>query len=601
MNAVSSTDNLRPLIVLGTLIALVFILSVASKILIPIALGILISFALNPAVQYLTKRGIRRVYAVSVVVAITTLVVGLLLLGLFTQLRDLTDTLPTYRENFREKVQALLGPRDQTQNQGPLAQLSEMLAELSREVQDPEDKQNELFAQPVRIVGERWSGFNFLPTLAGPVASLLGAISLTIGLTVSMLLMRDDLRNRLLLVMGDGQLTSATKAMDDVSQRISRYLIIQVALNSLFGAIFGIALAVVGVPYPLVWAVLAFCLRFVPYIGTWLAAIFPLLLSIGATGWGQAYAVLGIVLVLTIAFNNFMEPMLVSRTVGVTPIALVVSMAFWTWLWGPIGLVLATPMTVGLSVVGKYFPALRYFDILLGQATPISPDLRLYQRLLARDDFESVDLLENFLKKPDHTQEQLLEEVILPTLGRIRYDAERGQLSPADVDELARRLEQLLMVVLGDPEPTMQASQCLVACPGADRLDDLAIEWLERVLPPRLARVERVSTEATAAEVLKRIHECKPVVVLLSVVPPTGSVRARYLAKRIQADLPELPIIAGVWGAIQANDPLLVQFTSSGVRQVGTSLNEVRSLIVPILQVQPHLVEAPVAAIVPDA
>jgi predicted PurR-regulated permease PerM len=601
MNSASASDTLRPLMVLGVLIALVFILSVASKILIPIALGILISFALNPAVQLLTVRGIRRVYAVTLVVIITTAVVGLLVLGLVMQLRDLTETLPTYRENLREKVHSLFGSRDKEAGRGPFTQLSEMLAELSREVQDPEDKQNELFAQPVRIVGERWTGFGFLPTLAGPVASFVGAITLTIGLTVSMLLMRDDLRNRMLLVMGDGNLTSATKAMDDVSQRISGYLVVQVVLNTCYGAFFGIALAVIGVPYPLVWAVLAFCLRFVPYIGTWLAAIFPLLLSIGATGWWQAYAVLGVVLVLTVAFNNILEPMLVSRTVGVTPIALVVSMAFWTWLWGPIGLVLATPMTVGLSVVGKYFPSLRYFDILLGQATPISPDLRLYQRLLARDDFESVDLLETYLAKPEHTQEQLLDEVILPTLGRIRQDAERGQLTAADVDDIARRLEQLLIVVLGDPEQVGESSMCVVACPGADRLDDVAIEWLTRVLPAGLARVERIGTEATAAEVVARIQECKPVLVLLSVVPPTGSVRARYLAKRIQGAAPELPIIAGVWGPIEANDPLLVQFTASGVRQVGTSLKEVRSLIVPILQVRPHLVEPPVAVIVPDA
>ena len=596
MNPSSVVDLLRPLVVLAVLIATVFILFVASKILIPIALGILLSFVLNPAVMLLTRRGVRRSIAVGLVVTGTTLIVLLLLLMLMSQVSDFTQRLPEFQANFREKLQNLKG-QDSEGPRGPIARLTDMLHDLSTEIQG--EKEGEKVAQPVRIVGDRWSGFGLLPSLAGPVTSLLGALSLTIGLTVSMLLLRDDLRNRVFLLLGDRHLTSTTRVMDEVSQRMSRYLIIEVILNASFGTLFGVSLAILGVPYSFVWAMLAFCLRFVPYIGTWLAAIFPLLLAIGAPGWLQAYSVLGVVLVLTILFNNVLEPMLISRTVGVTPIALVVSMAFWTWLWGPIGLVLATPITVGLSVLGKYFPALRYFDVMLGHTPPISEDLKLYQRLLARDDVDAADLLKNQLALEEKTPELVLDEVVLPAMNRARQDADRGQLSEEDIDELVERMGQLLEDVFGELPAPSNSAQTVLACAGADRLDELAIQCFERAMPAGLVRVHRVQATAMAGDVLAEFAEHKPAAVLLSVFPPTGNARARYLAKRLDQVAPETPIIAGLWTSLEANDPLPVQLTTAGVLHVGTSLAEVRSLIVPVVQVRPHLVrqEAEVPAL----
>jgi predicted PurR-regulated permease PerM len=599
----SNTDPYRPLVVLGVVIATVFILSVASKVLIPIALGILLSFVLNGPVQYLISRGMRRLYAVWVVVAVTVLVVALLLAGLLVQMRDLADTLPTYRDNFREKVQAVFGKHEQTQD-STFSRLSRMLTELSEDLQGGAEVRKDV--QPVRVVGDRWTGFGFLPILAGPVAGTLGSISLTIGLTVSMLLMRDDLRNRLFLLLGDGNLTSSTRAMDEVSQRISGYLTVQVILNASFGALFGIALAIIQVPYPLVWAVLAFCLRFVPYLGTWLSAIFPMLLAIGAKGWWQASAVGGIVFGLMVLFNSILEPMLVSRTVGVTPMALVISMAFWTWLWGPIGLVLSTPITVGLSVLGKYFPSLRYFDVMLGRAAPLEADLTLYQRLLARDEVEAADLLEQALAEPEQTAEGVLNDVVMPVLARARGDRERGQLTDVEVSELAQRVREIVDTALGEgegeapAEPAAVPAARLVACPASDELDRVAIELLGRHLPGGPAQVVTLSPGATAAEVVAKVREVNPAAVLLSVLPPAGAARARYLCKRLKAAMGDTPIVAGLWGRIEANDPLPVQLTAAGALHVATSLPEARSLVVPLLQVQPHLVQpaAPVAILV---
>jgi hypothetical protein len=388
--------------------------------------------------------------------------------------------------------------------------------------------------------------------------------------------------------------------MDEVSQRISGYLTVQVILAASFGTLFGIALAIIQVPYPLVWGALAFCLRFVPYLGTWLSAVFPMLLAIGSAGWWQAIAVAGIVFALMVLFNSILEPMLVSRTVGVTPMALVISMAFWTWLWGPIGLVLSTPITVGLSVLGKYFPSLRYFDVMLGRAAPLQADLTLYQRLLARDDVQASDLLEEALAEPEKTAEGVLNEVVMPALMRARRDRERGQLTDAEVMELAQRVREIVDNVMGELEEAPAPAARLVACPGSDELDVLAVELLGRGLPGGPAQVVTLSPGATAAEVVAKVREVNPAAVLLSVLPPAGTARARYLCKRLKAAMGDMPIVAGLWGPIEANDPLPVQLTGAGALHVATSLPEARSLVVPLLQVQPHLVQpaAPMAILV---
>lgn len=607
----SSTDPYRPLVVLGVLIATVFILSVASKVLIPIALGVLLSFVLNPAVQLLVQRGMKRLYAVSVVVVITAVLILLLLGGLVLQLRELTRRIDEYKVNISLKLRSPVeqhGPAEP----GLFAKLSHAIEEVSRELQG--NNRNAVKPTPVTIHPDRWIGLTYLPFLAGPLAGTLGSISLTIGLTVSMLVMREDLRNRFFLLLGDGNLTSTTRALDEVSDRISRYLVVQVSLNSAFGTLFGLLLFLIGVEGALVWAVLAFALRFVPYIGTWLAAVFPLLVSLGAAGWWQVFAVVGVVLALSVLFNNILEPLLVSRTVGVTPIALVVSMAFWTWLWGPIGLVLSTPITVGLSVVGKYVPSLRFFDVMLGRATPIGADLKFYQRLLARDEAEAADLLEQYLQEPDRTPLLTLDEVLMPALIRARKDRERGLLNEIELADLVRRVREILETVLGDPEEVPEAVPAgveavpvpeavpeavvgprLLACAGNDELDELAIELLARMIPGGSAAVAVVHPGATAADVLEQVRVVQPAVVCLSLLPPAGAARARYLCKRLQAAFPTLPIIAALWGRIEANDPLPVQLTSAGALHVGTSLPEVRSLIVPLLQVAPHLTE-PAAA-----
>lgn len=572
----------RPLVVAAVLLVLAVLLGVASKVFIPIALGILLTFILTPAVSFLQARGLRRRSAVLIVVLLTAMAIISLMSGLAVQLRDLARELPQHKHNIATKVRDLVG-----KGPGVFTNLTRMLDEITIEMQGADkilDKP--AISIPVRVQSDRSPGFGLLSILAGPLASTLGSISLTIALTVSMLLMREDLRNRLFLLLGDGHLTSTTRALDDVSKRISSYLLTQVILNSSFGALFGLGLGLIGVRYAFVWGVLAAVLRFVPYIGTWMAAFFPVLVSLAVEGWVQPILVIVYVVFLGVLANNIVEPMLVSRSTGVTPIALVITTAFWTWLWGPIGLILATPITVCMSVLGKYVPSLRFLDILLGSAAPLEAEMKFYQRLIARDEIEASDLLEAFLL--EHSPEQLFDQVILPALSRARLDHERGNLTEEELSRLVKTTRELVQSVLGDKDEEDEGAVLLVACPARDEVDQLAIELLGRLLTPSKARIQILSPEATAAEMLSTIEQQEPAVVCVASLPPAGGARARYLCKRLRARFPQLPIIAGVWGnALQ--ETLLDQLRSAGATQIARTLAETRGHLIPLLQVAQHL------------
>lgn len=569
----------RPLIVLGVIVTLAAVLGMARTVFIPIALGILLTFILSPAVSLLQGRGLRRVYAVVLVVLLTAGVVGSLAGVLALELRELAQDLPGHKSRITAKVSDLVG-----KGPGVFDRLAQLMEEVGEELQSSKEKLPEA-AIPVRVKAERASGMTLLSLVAGPLAATLGAVSLTIALTVSMLLMREDLRNRLFLLLGDGHVTSTTRALDEVSQRISRYLTTQVFLNTAFGTLFGVGLWAMGVNYALVWGVLAAFLRFVPYIGTWMAAFFPVLVSLAMfEGWLRPIAVIGYVVVLGVLANNIVEPMLTSRTTGVTPIALVVATAFWTFLWGPIGLILSTPITVCLCVLGKYVPALRFLDVLLGSAAPLEAEMKYYQRLIAHDEIEAGDLIEGYLA--EHTAEELFDGVLLPALSRARLDHERGNLRTEEMLAVVTTTRELLETLLGEVEES-SSEVVMLACPAQDALDVLMLELLRRMVGGR-ARVQMVHADATASEVLAEVERVAPAVVCLGGMPPAGSTRLRYLCKRLRSRYPQLPILVGLWSSA-ADEQLAERLRKEGATQVGLRLNETRGHLVPLLQVAQHL------------
>jgi predicted PurR-regulated permease PerM len=574
---------------------------VARSVLIPIVLAILLTFILTPLVVALQRRGLSRTAAVTLVTVLLLVVLLGGLAALSKQLHDLAAELPTHQGNIARKLKELQG-----EGPGVVERLTRMVEEISAEVRAEDGEQQRV--QNVRVVESKATGLSLVPLLAGPLLNLLGSASLVIALAVSMLFKREDLRNRLIRLIGQGSLTSTTRAFDEGAHRISNYLVVQVVLNAAFGFLFGLGLAVVGVPYALLWGFLAGVLRFIPYIGSWLGGAFPLLISVAVSdGWIQPMLVVAFLVLLNFLANNIVEPMLVSRTTGVSPIALVVAAAFWTWLWGLTGLVLATPMTVCLAVIGKYVPQLAFLDVLLGTEPALDPRYGYYQRLLARDEAEAAELVETFLQ--EHTPEELCDEVLIPALVRVREDFNRDDLSQEDVGAILEATREVLDgqgigeptdgagtadgAVAGDVRPVVK----ILGCPARDAVDELALHLFQLLLGPAYP-IEVLSTRLVTAEIAEWVKQEQVRVVCIAAVPPGGLTRARYLCKRLRPQFPDLILVVGAWGLTgeeAARQKQVEQLRAAGANHVATTMQASRDQLAPVLQALSHHVPEVVA------
>jgi predicted PurR-regulated permease PerM len=586
-----SAGAARPsLNVIGGVILIVATLWVARSVLIPVALAILLTFILTPLVLALQRRGVPKTVAILGVTLLLLLTIIGGLIVLTRELHDLAGELPAHKETIAHKLKDLQG-----EGPGVFENLMRMFEEITADISP---HKNEDGVVNVRVVESKTTGLSLLPLLAMPLLSFLGSVGLVVALTVSMLFKRADLRNRLLRLFGHGSLTSSTRAMDEGAQRVSSYLVVQVMINTGFGTLFALGLAILGVPYALLWGFLAGVLRFIPFIGTWLGGIFPVLISVAvAAGWIQPLLVVALLVVLGLVANNVIEPMLVSRSTGVSPIALVVAAAFWAWLWGPIGLVLSTPMTVCLVVMGRYVPQLQFLDILLGTGPALDPRYGYYQRLLAHDETEAEELVEEYLK--EHGLESLCDEVLVPVLIRTREDLERGDLGREEVDYILQATRDVLdaQSLPGWPEEEKPepARVKVMGWPARDAVDELALHLFQLVMGPG-CEVELLSTRMVTTEMVEWVKQEQSPVLLLASIPAGGATKVRYLCKHLRRQFPQLRIFVGCWGLSDEQGKRVAQLTAAGATQVATRLGQSREQLAPLLPVLPHLQEEAAAA-----
>jgi predicted PurR-regulated permease PerM len=595
---------------LGTLVLAVAVLYWAQTVLIPLALAVLFAFALSPLVIVLQRRGLSRSTAVLSSVAVAAVLAGGSVWIVSYELSDLASELAGQDQVAREKILAKFSALRGSKG-GVVDKLTGLIEEIGQAVHPdaasaprggaaagPAPVGPDAPPMPVRIVNETPSGWALFPVLAGPAVRTLGSASLIVGLVISILLKREDLRNRLIQLTGHGRLTSTTRAIDEATRRISRYLLVQVMVNAAFGLVFALGLRLLDVRYAMLAGFLAALLRFVPYVGTWLAGVFPVLVSLVVfESWTGPILVAGFTVALGVLANNVIEPMLVSRSTGVSPIALVVAAAFWTWLWGPIGLVLATPLTVCLGVLGRYVPQLGFFDLLLGSAPDLDPQMVYYQRLLARDEDEASDLAEEFLQT--HPVEELYDGLLVPALLMARADRDRDELDAADLDFILRTTRDIMNLSALPPlpadSPQLEAVDAeppkgvLVCCPARDESDEVALEMFRQLLGATGGRVELTSTKAVTSEVVERVQALAPAAVCVAALPPGGLAQTRYLCKRLRAQFPHLPVLVGRWGRRADEGRSDEQLLAAGATQVAGSLAESRRQVVPLLRVAPHL------------
>ena len=385
-----------PTALLVGMVIVVGALYLGSEILIPLALALLLSFMLAPIVTRLRRLGLGRIPSVLIVVVLVfTALLGVgSIVG--TQIVDLATNLPRYEWNLRSKIRDL---SIAIPSGGVVEQTSEMLRDLSQELEEATTPEKEAESEaevpppepiPVQVQRPAPTPMQTLREIGGPLVAPIATAGLVVVFVIFMLLQREDLRDRIIRLVGASDVARTTEAMNDAAKRISRYLLMQLVINLLYGIPVGVGLYFIGVPNPILWGLLATILRFIPYVGPVIAALFPIALSFAvAPGWSIPLMTIALFVVLELFSNNVLEPWLYGSSTGLSPVAVLVAAVFWTTLWGPAGLLLSTPLTVCLVVLGRHVPQLAFFDVLLGDEPALAPEVKFYQRLLAHDPEEA--------------------------------------------------------------------------------------------------------------------------------------------------------------------------------------------------------------------
>lgn len=579
----------------GTVVAAIIVTALywAQAVLIPVALAIFITFLLSPLVTLLQRWRLPRVVAVVLTVSMAALLLSGVGYIVVRQVNHLLAELPRHTDNIRAKVKSL---RELTEG-GALQNVEAVTKEINRELQldkQPGKAQHDPFSiepvQPVVVQPETPGWFGRLPQTLAVVVEPAASGALVIVLVLFMLLNREDLRNRLIRLVGHGHITTTTQAVDETAHRVSRYLLMQLIINGTYGLAMAIGFYLIGVEYALLWGLLAGVLRYIPYVGPWISAIMPMGLSLAQTpGWTQPLLVLGWILLLELISNSIMEPWLYGQSMGVSETALLVAAAFWTFLWGPIGLVLSGPLTVVLVVLGRHVPQLEFIEVLLGDEPALSDEAAYYQRLLAHDQDEASDIVQQYAET--HSVEAAFDELLIPALCMAKRDRERGILTEESerflidatrefVDDLGETLTQSRAAQEQSADKSWESEYHdpsnrvrILAYPARDEMDQLALEMLRQMADPVQWDIEIATTEVLSSELLSRAEE-GPEVILVGALPPGGLAHQRYVCKRLRGRFPKLRILAGRWGLRAPVERETERLRASGADEVAMTLRD---------------------------
>lgn len=565
-----ASQTLKPWVTFAGCVLIIVVLYWAQAVLVPVALAILLTFVLTPPVASL-ERWIGRYAAVLTVVTVLFAVIGLAGWGLARQMDHLADDLPRYRVNILTKIADVRG----ASKGGSVERLQETIDDITSDL-SKSDAPRGTAARPFVVASDQVAGFSAFGWL-GPVLGPLGTAALVLVLVIFMLLERRSLRDRLMGLFGYGQLTITTKALDEAGTRVSRQLLMQSLVNLLYGIVAGVGLYFLGVPYALVWAALGAALRFIPYLGPVAAAGTPILISLAALpGWAGPLTVVALFVVLELFTNLVLETVLYAGAAGISQVALLVSVAFWTWLWGPLGLLMATPLTVCLVVLGKHVPGLQFVGLLLADTPALAPEFVYYQRLLARDQSEAADLIDQHVKS--EPPRSVYDALLLPALNYAERDRLELRLSPeeelavvdatrelaSDAAEATRRLQP---AAEGSAATESREPLRMLGYATNGVADEVALAMLVHLLDDLPIAVDVVGTRMQASELIALVRRQGTSVVCLADLPPSPPSKTRYFVKRLRAAMPGVRIVVGRWAP-----PALADDSTSALREAGASL-----------------------------
>lgn len=568
--------------ILGLIIAIA-ILYFAREILIPLTLALLISFLLGPLARHFESWRLPRGAAAVVTVALAFSVVAGVGWVVANQLVRTFSDFPVYAENIQKRLATVEG------KSSGLARVISSLDDLERDAgrsanETPERRRGRSLREaerddkpiPVEIVQQH----GILQTIrdyAGGVLKPIGLAGLALVFTIFMLIDRENMRNRLLRLMGEQRLQATTQAMDDAAQRVSRYIMMQFLVNSMFGAVTGIGLYFVGVPNWLLWGVMGLFLRFVSYVGPAVAASLPLIVALGTTtGWRTPVEVVAVYFATELITGNFLEPLLYGVNTGLSAVAILASAIFWTLIWGPLGLILSTPLTVCMSVFARYSPQFQFLNVILGDEPVLSPDAVFYQRLLALDQNDAWLLLETLLKQKSLVA--VFDEVVIPALAMAERDRHSGQLDAGREEFIVQTVNEMVTELTeAEAKSASQVPQregrvlCLAAAGAADEIvATMMAHFATQEGYPAITFPAVDSTEELLAALAIQPRD----VVCISSVPPFAASHARALAKRIRGTIRGATLIAGLWTLTPAGQNQIQRLKQTFSALVVTSLAE---------------------------
>jgi len=554
-------------------VTIVAALYFARDVLIPVALAVLISFVLAPMAHALRRIGVPRVPAVIAVAVLSFgAILGVGALGT-TQISQLAENLPEYQQHIRDKIRAL---RVSTTGNGTVSRASTVIDNIGKEISGsnppaagPSPAPQVRDAAPI-AVEIRPSDANalkvaseYLMAIFSPVASTF----LVILFVIFFLLQQEDLRDRVIKLLGTHELHRTTEAMQDAAAGLSRYFLLQTILNALSGLVIGLGLWAIGVPSPLLWGIFTMLMRFVPYIGSIIAGVVPVALAAAVDpGWSMVISTAALFVVGEGVMGQIIEPFAYGRQTGLSPLAIMIAATFWTWVWGPIGLILATPLTMCLVILGQYTKSLEFLRVLLGDQPALTPPESFYQRLIAGDPAEIVDQAERQLRNVKLID--YYDAVALPGLVLAQLDASSGELSPERqtllVDGVAELIDGLADHVDSETDPPaarpgnaagdVRLSVAMVCIGGRGPVDQSAGSLLVQLFGREGLSAE-MSDEAGLAGLaaIKAAHQDVPLI-CVSYVGTARSTQVRFMVRRIRRLFPATQVLVGLW-TMPATDP----------------------------------------------
>jgi predicted PurR-regulated permease PerM len=562
---------------LATVVLIVVVLSRAEAILVPLALAVVLAFALSPTVTRL-ERVLRRGGAVAVVVlAALGLATGVGYL-LERQLVDLSSQMTKYSDSIQRKLLTLQGSAN-TGLAGFSKSIDRVVHNLDQRVATDEA------VRPVRLVPAETPVLERIETALTPVVAPLARSLVILVLVVFFLVKREDLRDRVIRLMGRGNLTLTTRALDEAGDRISRFLTHQSAINAGVGIVVGIGLFWIGIPYAPLWGFLAAVLRFVPVVGIMMAMLVPSALAFAQfAGWWPLVSTLALFLGSDVLAAYVVEPVVIGAKTGVSSMAMLASAIFWSWLWGPVGLVLSTPLTVCLAVLGKHVSRLSYLSVVLGDEPALEDDLMLYQRLLSGDIDEAHDILDKRFRVM--SRGRVFDEVVVPALLQAESARARNEISEGDHQHVLRAIRALVEAVPGSgredassalTEVSPEIPRRIVGVSARTMTDEAIWDMWAQLFRAEKIAVESVGSAYLSSEMTISGDKVPPDLICVNSIPPGGLAQARYICRRLRAKLPRATILVIRPGVQEDEKESAKRLLEDGANIVCATLEEART------------------------